>query len=73
MKKSLLICSLFLISCSTTKVPDLIHGSLSIYQPSVLILEKDAKIQTRDGIYTVQEEEIWHSDKRYRELERKSY
>jgi hypothetical protein len=30
-------------------------------------------IQTKEGQYTPQKEEIWHSDKRYRDLERKLY
>jgi hypothetical protein len=35
---------------------------------------KAIKIQTVDGIYEVQTEaEIWHSDKRFRDLERSIY
>ena len=44
---------------------------LNSSQISSLTLEKGATIQTVDGIYTSQERETFHSDKRYRELERK--
>lgn len=50
------------------------NNTLNIYQPSILRPLKAIKIQTVDGIYEVQTEaEIWHSDKRFRDLERSIY
>lgn len=46
---------------------------LNIYQPSILSLEKGKPIQTKDGIYTPETDEVWHSDKRFRLLERELY
>lgn len=46
---------------------------LNIYQPSILSLEKGKPIQTKDGIYTPETNEVWHSDKRFRLLERELY
>ena len=59
-----------LASCKT-KQPDIY--SLNIYQPSIIRLKGGKSIQTADGVYTPQLDEIWHSDKRFRELERNSY
>lgn len=47
--------------------------NLNIYQTSTLRLEKGRKIQTLDGVYTPQLDETWHSDARFRKLERESY
>jgi hypothetical protein len=41
-----------------------------LYQPSILRLQAGQKVQTQDGIYRPQVPEIWHSDPRYRSLER---
>jgi hypothetical protein len=30
-------------------------------------------VQTKEGVYTPATDEVWHSDKRYRELERKLF
>ena len=60
-----------LISCETTSPPNV--GNLNIYQPSTLRLEKGKTIQTLDGLYMPQKDEIWHSDTRYRRLEREIY
>lgn len=46
---------------------------LNIYQPSIILLEKNKLIQTKDGVYTPQTDEVWHSDTRYRLLERDLY
>ena len=43
--------------------------NLRIYQPSTLRLQKNQQIQTLDGLYTPQVDEVWHSDLRYRKLE----
>jgi len=43
-----------------------------IYQPRILLLEQGIVIQTKEGQYKVQnKEEVWHSDRAYRELEEK--
>ena len=60
-----------LTSCVTDLPPNV--SDLNIYQPSTLRLSKGAPIQTRDGIYTPQTDEVWHSDARYRRLEREVY
>jgi hypothetical protein len=41
----------------------------NIYQPSILSLEKGKSIITKDGIYTPQTDEVWHSDARFKKLE----
>ena len=46
---------------------------LNIYQPSILYLEEGKSVQTKDGIYTPKTNEVWHSDKRFRLLERELY
>ena len=58
-------------SCATTSPPNV--GNLNIYQPSTLRLEKGKTIQTLDGLYMPQKDEIWHSDARFRKLEREIY
>jgi hypothetical protein len=42
---------------------------LNIYQPSTLSLEAGKAIETPEGVYTPQTDELWHSDKRFRLLE----
>lgn len=45
--------------------------TLSLYQPPVLRLSPALPpVQTPDGIYRPQVEEVWHSDARFRALER---
>jgi len=68
---AILIALTGLTSCETTSTPSV--GNLNIYQPSTLRLEKMKAIQTIDGIYTPQTNEIWHSDARFRRLERQIY
>ena len=60
-----------LTSCETVLGPNV--SGLNIYQPSTLRLIKAESIQTRDGVYTPQTDEVWHSDARYRRLERELY
>ena len=60
-----------LTSCATTSLPNV--GNLNIYQPSTLRLKKNSTVQTKDGVYTPQTDEVWHSDARYRKLEREVY
>jgi hypothetical protein len=44
--------------------------SRRLYQPSLLRLAPSQQIQTQDGLYLPQVAEVWHSDARYRALER---
>ena len=60
-----------LTSCETISTPNV--GNLNIYQPSTLRLKKGEAIQTIDGTYTPQTNEVWHSDARFRRLERQIY
>jgi hypothetical protein len=60
-----------LISCAKSSSTS--SASLKIYQPTILRLKANEPIQTVDGIYTPQIDEVWHSDKRFRELERTLY
>jgi len=60
-----------LTSCESVLGPNV--SGLNIYQPSTLRLIKAEPIQTKDGIYTPQTDEVWHSDARYRRLEREVY
>ena len=60
-----------LTSCESVSGPNV--SGLNIYQPSTLRLIKGDAVQTRDGIYTPQTDEVWHSDARYRRLEREIY
>jgi hypothetical protein len=48
-------------------------SDLNIYQPSTLRIKAKTPIQTIDGVYTPQTNEVWHSDARYRRLEREVY
>lgn len=41
-----------------------------LYQPPILRLPQGQPIQTQDGLHVPQADEVWHSDARYRELER---
>ena len=60
-----------LTSCVTSSSPNV--GNLNLYQPPSLQLKAGTKVQTVEGIYQAQTNEVWHSDKRFRELERKVY
>lgn len=42
-----------------------------LHQPPILRIYKDQEIYTRDGKYIPQQDEVWHSDARYRQLEQK--
>ena len=44
---------------------------LNIYQPRILQLKQGIKVETKDGIYTPQVDEVWHSDASFREIENK--
>jgi len=60
-----------LTSCGGSSSPK--TSSLNIYQPSSLKLKAGQPIQTEEGVYTPQTNEVWHSDARYRKLERELY
>ena len=47
--------------------------TLNIYQPSSLKLKAGQAIQTKEGVYTPPTDEVWHSDARYRKLERELF
>jgi hypothetical protein len=48
-------------------------GKLNIFQPSILSLEAGTEVDTKTGTYKAQTDEVWHSDKRFRELERQVF
>lgn len=73
MKKYLAVFSFFLCSCASKPSPTQIIGKLNIYQPSIIVLEEGKQVETKEGFYIPQTEEVWHSDKRFRELERRGY
>jgi len=58
--------SLMLSSCNS--VPS--KSTANIYQPLILRLKAKQQIQTSDGAYTPETDEVWHSDYRFRKLER---
>ena len=60
---------LLLTGCATGSLPK--KPTLNLYQTPVLRIEAGTVIDTKDGIYTAQQDEIWHSDYRYRQLELK--
>lgn len=43
--------------------------SLRIYSPPILNLKAGSTITTKDGEYTPQKDEVWHSDARFKDLE----
>jgi hypothetical protein len=45
-------------------------STANIYQPLILRLKAKQQIQTSDGLYTPDTDEVWHSDTRFRKLER---
>lgn len=74
MKNICLLCSLLLAGCAAKPAtPEPVSSPLSIYQPSILALKAGTPVETKEGVYTPQTDEVWHSDKRYRELERAGY
>jgi hypothetical protein len=42
----------------------------NILQPNILRLKQGTELITVDGRYIAQTDEVWHSDARYRKLER---
>ena len=64
MKKLLL--ALFLVSCAHNNMEQ------NIYQPKVLILGPNTKVQTTEGVYTTgkTDKEIWYSQESIDKLEK---
>jgi len=60
-----------LTSCGSVSNPK--TTTLNIYQPSSLKLKAGQPIQTKEGVYTPQIDEVWHSDARFRKLERELF
>lgn len=67
MKNTIKICAaLFLVSCQSQKI------DRRIYSPDVLIIPPNTSVITTEGIFiSGPEKSVWHSAKRYEELENK--
>ena len=63
----ILAASLPLTGCVTTSRGG--RESLQIYQPRILALKAGTPVQTTEGIYTPQTDEIWHSQAAYTQVE----
>ena len=74
-KLKTLLLALSVISIAGCVTPDGAGDftNINLYQPPTLSLSAGTVIQTKEGIYTVQLDETWHSDKRYRDIERKLF
>lgn len=59
--------SSMLTGCKSVSLAD--KAGLTIYQPRALFLQAGEPIQTKEGIYTPQVDEIWHSAAAYQSLE----
>ena len=67
-----LILTLFsLTGCEHVSKPK--KPTSNIYQAPILRLEQGTRVQTVDGVYEAQTDEVWHSDDRYRKLERELF
>lgn len=68
---AILLVSCLLTACvSTSSAPQQSSVASSLlYQPPVLRLEAGKPVQTKDGVYSPQNDEVWHSDARFRLLE----
>lgn len=60
--------SVALIGCGTVS-PVVADSPRQLHQPDVLRLPQGQAVQSTDGIHTPEVDEVWHSDRRYRELE----
>ena len=59
--------ALWVTGCSTVSLPK--EPTLNIYQAPLLRLTKGTRVQTKEGVYEAQADEVWHSDARFRQLE----
>jgi hypothetical protein len=77
MKSILTTLTVVLLTSCVTKSDSVIVPqpvpALNIYQPSILVLPAGVPVGVEGGVYTPQTREVWHSDKRFRELERVGY
>jgi hypothetical protein len=67
---AMLATSSALISCASGSSAR--KASLQIYQPRVLRLPAGQPIPTRDGVYSPQTDEVWHSAAAFEQLEREN-
>lgn len=65
---ALLLLPLVLTACA--HVSPGAGDSRRLYQPPSLRLQAGQPVQTMDGVHLPQVDEVWHSDARYRDLER---
>jgi hypothetical protein len=42
---------------------------LNLYQPATLLLKGGQRVETVEGVYTPQVDEVWHADARFKLLE----
>ena len=63
----LMLTALWVTGCSSVSLPK--KPTLNIYQAPLLRLTKGTKVQTKEGVYEAQADEVWHSDARFRQLE----
>jgi hypothetical protein len=40
-----------------------------VHQPPILAIQAGTRISTKEGVYVAEKDEVWHSDRRYREIE----
>lgn len=73
MRNFILVIFVAMQSCVSPQKTAKDFGSLNLYQPPIIILEGGKEVVTKEGKYTPQMDETWHSDYRYRALERKLY
>lgn len=45
---------------------------MTLYSPHFLKLKKDQPVQTSEGVYTPQGDEVWHSDSEYQDRVREA-
>lgn len=72
-KACVILVPILVNACSYEKGLPSSLKELNIYQPSILKIQKGTKIQTEEGIYVPQKDEIWYSEKEFRALERSLY
>ena len=55
--------ALALVSCVSSKKP--LENSMKLWSPELLRLKAGSPVQTVDGIYTPQIDEVWHNHAQY--------
>lgn len=58
-----LVIGLLLSGCESSKPT--VESNMTLYAPPSLRLTKGSKVQTLDGVYTPQTDEVWHSHSDY--------